>query len=429
MSGSAEEKLTYEECKKLARHKDPKVRRALAMRINVEPEVLYFLAEDRDPEVRRAAASNSATPRLADLKLASDADPQVRSGIAEKIVRLAPGLSANEQDRVLRATYETLEVLARDQIVQVRRILSDTLKDVTDAPPEVIRKLALDTEVEVAGPILQFSPVLTDEDLLEIISAGPPSKGGLGAIARRENVSEPVSDAVASTDNIGAIADLLGNHSAQIREATLDSLVERADSIQLWHAPLVGRPHLSAKSSQRLARVVADNLLGMLQERSDLDVNTLEAVKAIVQQRVSKGSGENYTDENKGGFDESLAMLSVPAALPVEVAKRLHQSGKLGENVLVHALLSNDAAFVLAGLIVRSDLGTKSIQKIIASQNPKGVVSLIWKAGLSMEFAVQVQTKLGRISPLKALKATTDGEYPLTESEMEWQLEFFSSSV
>jgi uncharacterized protein (DUF2336 family) len=62
--------------------------------------------------------------------------------------------------------YEALDALARDQVIRVRRILSEALKDVADAPPEVIRRLASDVELVVSGPVLQYSPVLTEEDLL-----------------------------------------------------------------------------------------------------------------------------------------------------------------------------------------------------------------------------------------------------------------------
>jgi uncharacterized protein (DUF2336 family) len=282
--------------------------------------------------------------------------------------------------------------------------------------------------MEVAGPILEFSPVLSDEDLLEIISTGPPS-GRLGAIARRADVSISVSDAVAATDDIGAIADLLSNSSAQIRETTLDNLIERADSIPLWHAPLVARPQLSAKSAQRLAHVVADNLLGMLRERSDLDSDTLDAVKTIVQQRVSKNGGGNCKGENTSAPALSEGVESTPGDPPVKIAERMHQSGKLGEKVLGHALKSNDISFVLAGLMVRSGLEKKMIDEIISSQSAKGITSMVWKAGLSMEFAVKIQAKMGRISPSKTVKSGPKSEFPLSENEMEWQLEFFKANL
>ena len=40
------ETITYDQSRELARHKDPKVRRALAKRKDLKQEILYFLAED-----------------------------------------------------------------------------------------------------------------------------------------------------------------------------------------------------------------------------------------------------------------------------------------------------------------------------------------------------------------------------------------------
>ncbi len=107
-------------------------------------------------------------------------DAQVRADLARKISRLAPGLTAEEQDAVRRMTYETLALLAHDQLPTVRHILAEALKSEADAPPELIRRLARDIEIIVAAPVLEFSPVLTDEDLMDIIRASP----AVGALRR-----------------------------------------------------------------------------------------------------------------------------------------------------------------------------------------------------------------------------------------------------
>ncbi len=195
------------------------MRRTLARRPDLSPEILYFLADDPAPQVRRQIAGNDAAPAQADFHLAGDADPSVRGDLAQKIARLAPGLSSDEQDRLRRITYETLELLARDQITRVRQILAEALKDVAFAPPQVIRQLAHDSDLAVASPILEYSPVLSDEDLLEIIQ-GSPVTGALSAISRRRTVGPSIAEGIARTDDIDAIAILLANPSAQIREET-----------------------------------------------------------------------------------------------------------------------------------------------------------------------------------------------------------------
>ena len=94
--------IPYDESKRLSASGNPAERRRVAEHDGVRPELLYFLANDPDPTVRAAVAANEATPVQADLLLARDRDGAVRKDLARKISRLAPGLSAQEHDRLRR---------------------------------------------------------------------------------------------------------------------------------------------------------------------------------------------------------------------------------------------------------------------------------------------------------------------------------------
>ena len=48
------------------------------------------------------------------------------------------------------------------------------------------------------------------------------------AISRRVALGQDVADAIVDTGDIEAVAELLGNASAQIREETLDRIVDQA---------------------------------------------------------------------------------------------------------------------------------------------------------------------------------------------------------
>lgn len=409
--------LTYEETRDLARHADPEVRRRLAGRADLRPEILYFLADDPSPQVRRQIAANMATPVQADFHLAADADPSVRGDLAQKIARLAPGLSDDEQDRLRHITYETLQLLARDQFVRVRQILAEALKDIADAPPEVIRQLAQDSELAVASPILEYSPVLTDEDLLEIIRECP-ANGALSAICRRRVVAGPVADLVARSDDADAIAVLLANPSAQIREETLDMLIDRAPDCEAWHAPLVRRPHLSSRAVTRLARFVADNLLEVLDRRTDFPPATKAAVADAVRRRVE---AEGRGGRGKGG--------ALSAETSMEHVRRLTAEDKLSDSLILDALSSGDQEFVVCALSVRAGVSVERVRKIVETQSPKGMVALCWKAGVAMSATVPLQAKLAKVAPPDVMRpraSSADG-YPMSEDEMVWQLEFFAS--
>ena len=406
----------YEDAKRLARSDDVNARRKLALRADMRPEILYFLAEDKASEVRRAIAGNEATPYQADELLARDRDEAVRAELAQKVSRLLPGLSADAKDEAHQRVIAMLEKLAKDEAVRVRAVVAEAVRGVANVPPEIVKKLARDAELIVASPVLRFSPLLTDDDLLDIISSGPAS-GALAAIAQRQDVRSKVSDAIVAADDEPAVAALLANKSAQIREETLDLIVERAANRTAWHEPLVRRPSLPARAARRIAGFVADSLLSVLKNRDDLPRETREQVTAAVAERLaaSKPAAQDdaATDEEEEG--ESVE----------EKVTRLKKEGKLDEEAVDDALHAGQRSFVRAALALLAEVPVDVVDKILSARSAKGVVALAWKAKLPMRLAVQIQTRLGGISPRQVLQARGGTAFPLTTEEMTWQIEFF----
>lgn len=396
--------ISYEESKELARNSDVSVRLELAQRDDIRPEILYYLAADPSTEVRRQIASNNQTPVQADLLLARDQDDEVRVDLASKISALRPELDNDQREKAERYIEEVLDILAQDQATRVRQVLADTLKDVTHAPSAVIKRLAKDVEDVVASPILQFSPLLSDEDLIEIIDGGCAS-GRLCAISRRQGLGEAVTDAIVTTEDREAVTALLENKSAQIREEMLDKLVEQAPTVETWHKPLVERPQLSPKATRKLATFVAKTLLRSLERRAGLDEETAKMLEAEMNRRL---------EAEEAGEDDSLKR-----------AEQLHASGKLDDETLSEALISGDRGLVRSGLAVRAQLPRDQVGEILTSRSAKGVTALAWKAGCSMRFAMQIQQQLGGIPPQQLLHAVNDSEYPMGDDEMLLQLELF----
>lgn len=403
--------LSYDQAKEMAQDKGEEVRLDLAARSDVEPEILYFLADDPSADVRRRIASNKATPVQADYLLAKDADQDVRGDLAEKIAQLAPGLTADEQDKMRKMAYEALDALARDQVIRVRRILSEALKDVADAPPEVIRRLASDVELVVSGPVLQYSPVLTEDDLLEIIK-NHSSTGNLSAVAQRDVVSVTLAEVIVATYDEEAVALLLNNPNAQIREEILDRIIDRAADIDPWHEPLVHRPILPGRAAAKLARFVAHNLLDALQKRNDLDPEILREVRDVVDKRLGE-EPPGMVNDKKTAAGEAL-----------EKAVRLHAEGGLGEAAVAGMLESGDREMTIAALAVLSGLKVGSVRSVITNRSAKGMTAVSWKAGLSAKIAEILQKNIVLITSSEVLRAK-DGGYALDESAMEWQLGFF----
>jgi uncharacterized protein (DUF2336 family) len=399
--------MNYESAKQLASSADVQERRKVAADVLTVPEILYFLADDGDVSVRRRVAENRATPRQADLKLTGDGDETVRTALAIKISSLIPDLPALTQHKVQELTYDVLRQLAKDQAVRVREILADALQSLPNLPPDVINRLARDVEIRVAEPVLKSSPVLSDADLLDIINNGPIA-GALAAIAKRSSLTEPVSAAIASSEDNLAIAALLANPSAQIREDTLTQLCERAPARTEWHEPLVHRPKLPLAAIKRLASFVATRLLEALQAQPAIDSAAAQEIADLVRKRI---------DAPEASDD--------PATRVHELSAR----GELDEPAITAALESGQRAFVVAALAHKAGTDNATVHKIMSAHSAKGMTALAWKAGLSMRLALQLQTRLAGIAPQQALYPKGGSNYPLSDDDLKWQLEFFGIST
>ncbi|MEI9929723.1 MAG: DUF2336 domain-containing protein [Rhizomicrobium sp.] len=182
----------------------------LASRTDAGDDVLAFLAHNGAPATRRAVAANVTAPAQVNRGLAEDEEEDVRAELARKIARIMPGLSLREAKHIHDLTIETLERLAADQVPRVRAILAEEIKHLDCVPKHIVQTLARDVEETVHVPVLEYSPLLSDADLMEIIAEGKVHSV-LKAIARRKPLSANVSDAVVSSLDIPAVAALLAN--------------------------------------------------------------------------------------------------------------------------------------------------------------------------------------------------------------------------
>jgi uncharacterized protein (DUF2336 family) len=403
--------IDYEKAKALAASADAAERLKLATRTDTQPEILYYLAIDQTEEVRRAIADNEATPAQAHLLLANDESEEVRHRLAAKVARLLPDLPEDEAGKAREVAIQTLELLAQDELARIRAALSEALKSAVNVPHHLVKQLALDVEVIVSAPVLQFSPLLTDDDLREIVS-GSAHSGALSAIARRVGLSSGVSDAIAETRDVSAVAALLANDSAQIREETLDLILDSAPGIETWHEPLVQRPNLPGGAAKRIAGFVAGSLLRLLASRKDLSADTLAEVRQVMEKRL-----EVKLEEADEESDAQTPMAEAEAKV-----KKLIRDRKLDNDMVQDAIERGDKNFVLQALIQNGRIPLSVIQKAMDVRNGRLITALVWRAKFSMRTAVMVQRDLARVPPRMMLNARNGSDYPMSEAELQDQL-------
>jgi uncharacterized protein (DUF2336 family) len=241
-------------------------------------------------------------------------------------------------DDVLGRLVEEIDVTAR-------AAFGKRLAGVASAPPRVMRGLALDDAIEVAGPVLRGSDRLDNAILIE--SAQTKSQQHLLAISRRKVLIEPVTDVLVTRGNRAVAVSTAGNAGAQFSEFGYATLVERAQddgelAIAVSVRPEIPRQHLLtlfAQASEAVRRSLeAVDLArgGLLQEviaqasiQLQAGLREVSTVYSAARARVTALQREGKLDEGQlaafagaGRFDEATIALSLMADLPIGMIER-----------------------------------------------------------------------------------------------------------
>lgn len=302
MSGTVENLL------RLARESDAGTRAMLARNATTPNEVLAFLSKDEEPRVRASVIANSRAPFSVLQTLTEDESAGVREALARRVADILPSLTKSSHDRLTQVVAPILLRLTEDAAAQIRFIIADAIKNLSNVPRDAALRLAMDTEIRVAEPVIRLSPLLTEEDLLMLV-ASPPSTATLQAVARRAGIGEAVTDALIAQGDRAAIGLMLENPSAKIRAASLEDVLNRARFNPEWLPSLMARPSLTPDTAIRLAGVVADSLLRPLMQRQDVDPALLFRLRQCVADRLGLpqpnlpgGVGNRQIDPVSKGF-------------------------------------------------------------------------------------------------------------------------------
>jgi uncharacterized protein (DUF2336 family) len=401
-------RLTPAEALRLIERHAREAQEELASRSDAGEDVLHYLAANGAVATRRAVAANTGASAKSNHLLAGDGDVEVRAVLALKIGKILPGLLNVERDHISSLTLATLERLARDEAVRVRAVLAEEIKQLDCIPKETAVLLARDVETVVASPILEYSPLLSDRDLLEIV-ANAEARDSLSAIARRRNLSPRVSDAIVKSLNIPAVAALLANTEVSLRKTTLDMIIANAAQIKEWHGPLAFRPELSGAMVRRLASFVGASLIEALARRRGLDRRT--------QQILAGRLGEHLARQ---------PMVEEVTAVPRNEVEAALGDKPIDDAFVEDAAMQGQRETVILALAHLAKVRKEDVRKILESGSARPLTALVWRAKLAMRTAFKIQTLIMKLKGSEVLPARRGVDFPMGEDEMQWHLAYFN---
>ncbi|MBB4266783.1 DUF2336 domain-containing protein [Roseospira visakhapatnamensis] len=293
-------------------------------------------------------------------RLLSDPSDDTRATTAEKLARQFDDTNLTDAERHM--AEEILRLMARDAAVRVRQALSENLKDNPLIPHDLAQTLAHDVDI-VALPMLEFSEVLSMDDLIEIVRSRDETKQT--AIARRKVVQAEVADALAHEGAEGAVAVLAGNKGAALSEDSMLRIVDRFGDSEAVQGVLINRDELPITIAEKLVNKVSETLRDQLLQRTDMSAEIATELVLHSRERATIGL-------STGSSEDSVMRL----------VRQLRQSGRLTPSIIVRAGCMGDVPFLECAMAELSGVPILNARTLIHDSGHLGLRGIFEKAGL-----------------------------------------------
>ena len=225
---------------------------------------------------------------------------------------------------------------------KARAELSVRLAPLTNAPARVLRTLARDDDIAIAGPVLQLSPRLREPDLVDI--ANTRGQAHQLAIASRPDLSEAVAEALVRRRDPDVVRRVEDNRDHAVfatdiahpdgRAEEDRALLEAESELEDAPArPAVGTEFVGQSRNYRAA------------ERAVLDLSS--------SGQLTEGVLATFCHDGK--YEEAVVALATLAKVPISIADRVMSDGRPDPVLILCRAAELGWPTVKAILLVRPD--------------------------------------------------------------------------
>ncbi|MGJ4997632.1 DUF2336 domain-containing protein [Bradyrhizobium sp. HKCCYLS3077] len=262
---------------------------------------------------------------------------------------------------------EVIGRLADEIEVEARAKLADRLARIEYSPASVIRKLAFDDEIWVAGPVLRESERLDDAALVE--NATTKSQAHLLAIAERKSLSPEVTDVLARRGDREVATAVARNHGAQFSGSGFLHMVKRAENDSILAEHLGRRLDIPRHLFQQLIAKASDDVGKRLaSERPEL--------LGEIESSVANIAGDLQSKFGPGSRNYFVAKRTVTIQ---------HRLGNLQESTIAGYATAHKVDEVTIGLSLLSGLPVDVVDRALFDRNREMLLMLAKALGFSWD--------------------------------------------
>jgi uncharacterized protein (DUF2336 family) len=332
-------------------------------------------------------AALSLIPELEDV--VQHGSREKRTEALQRITALFVNGAGSYKDEHVDVFDEVFGLLIEEIENKARAELSHRLARVGNAPVKVLRRLAKDDDIAVAGPVLKLAPRLAESDLIDV--AETKSQAHLHAISGRGALGEAVTDVLVRRGNRDVARRVADNRGARISQQGFHRLVERAGEDGILAEKVGLRPDIPAPLFRDLLskatavvhkRLIASATPELRAAIIDILAKVSTEVGARVGPRDYRAAQRTILSLDKAKrldeptlaafcaakkYEETVAALAALAKVPIKIVDRL-MSGDRPDPVLILCKAANlKWATVKAIILARPDTGGTSSQGLDAA--------------------------------------------------------------
>lgn len=318
---------------------------------------------DRAPQTEPASNDAMALSGADIERLLTDHTPELRLSMSSKITHAYQGASFNVGQA--ETAEQIFRLLARDTEVKVRAALAEQLKQSGQIPRDIIMTMAKDVE-EVALPVLRYSEVLTDKDLVQIIASSQETGKSL-AITQRNKLSGTVAGALVETGDSQVIGSLMDNKGAEIHDETLHTIVQNFSAEQGIMSAMATRTQLPSDVAEKLVAHVSGSLAEALRAKYQI------ASKQITEQVEKTRETATTSLIRYSMSDEELDVLT----------RSLIANKRMTPSLILASLCQGHWRFFNVALARLAGIPVENANVLLADHAGMGFKALYRKSGLT----------------------------------------------
>src|SRR4030081_3001818 len=260
------------------------------------------------------------------------------------------------------AAEGALLMLLDDASPLVRQAMAEVFARSADAPAAIVQALSLDQE-SVALPVLEYSPLLIDADLVDIIATGNDDMQC--AIARRINLPAAVCAAIAEVGTPAAALELIENPYAELAPFSWDRIVERHGHLAAIRESMLVLEDLPAATRLALVAKLTDTLAQFVTARNWLSADRAARIAGEARDRCTvNGAARSRGDDMRG------------------LVRHLRATGQLTAGLILRALLSGNLELFDSALSELSGLPQARVSALLHDRGGASLQALLIRAGL-----------------------------------------------